>query len=654
MEEAKIPNGLNGLDFATRPKSMSRHIIEKMYPEAFCKGKDGHYDVILEDTLQFLKSVSHQATNPALVKGVKLTGRGLIKCIKKSAEFYLSKSSCRFYVMLCDKIEYVAKAKGETQSGRDKDKLVTVKDSEFVTGAGMKKTREMIEEYIDKEQVEEETLEKTLCDISVKKAQELNFVPEDGIGYEERRPYLELDKNIPRDWDAALTDRENTAKHIIAWIAFQLFFSSDPECRVSVPHGKFFMFDGHCLKRALFEELIEKTNSQDYSELFSKIDEPLGIKGMPLVMFVSPPKTTGTYEGPKVHMYFEPELYNKHGEADFTFFWYINRLMVMYDVEYFGIFSNDTDILFYSLWHNSKYMNGRSIGYKAEIIWKYAPNIDWALTFYEPNISFSSFVHINSLHFLICGIPLELDLPTSTTVFPREYKTSEEKKSAPKKTVTKKPVVPKEYNWSILRRQIAKTGNPIQNLVLCMLASGCDYIKGYYGITVEKFLFAMARNFDYIGDLAGYELGSAKTNLNMGENETLFNLNGDAYSKLVLTAYMYSKPKRFLSDANTKKRKRMEDDDPNIEDIDPTLNNYKKIKEATKSLGAKNRLPSKEFILASCLHLLFYVEMLNQLGSDRIEEPDHNTFAYSKIYESQDIGRKNIQKMFVLNAKMFV
>lgn len=654
MEEDKIPNGMNGFNFTTKPKSLARKMIKNMYPEAFSDGQEGHYDVILEDTLQFLKSVGQGATNPALVGGIKLTGRDLVNRIKRSAEYYLANSDCNYYVLLCDRIENVAKAKGETQSGRDKEKNVITHDSEFVTNIGMKKTQDMIKEYIEKEEVDEESLERTVCEISVEKGKKLNFVPEDGISYENRRPYLNLDETIPRDWDAALTDRERTAKHIIAWIAYQLFFSRDTRCRVQVPPGKLFMFEGHCLEKKLFDDLATTLGDNVYQNLFSKIKTGINdIDHMPLVMHTTLPKTSGTYSGPKEIIYFEPELYNTHGEADSTFFWYITKLGEMTDAQYFGIFSNDTDILFYSLWYMAKYIGDSPYHDDfGHIIWRFAPDIDWSLRFMTPNINFCSFVYINLLYQLIWGNGDGIDIPVSNSVFAREYrdaKKKEEEKKKKEEEIPKKKATPKEYEWGILRKQISEIDNPVQNLVISMIASGCDYIKGYYGITMEKFLFAVARNADYVGDL----IKEKKHHKDEKKACRSYFLNGDAYARMILTAYMYSKPKRFTSDASRKKRKRAEEGDPNIEDIEPAEYNYKKIGEFTKTLGAKNRIPSKDFIVSSCLHLHFYLEMLDQLGKNKIIEPDHNTFGYSKIYAKEELGRKNIQKMFVLSKKMF-
>jgi hypothetical protein len=692
IDDDIVPNGLD-FEFGEKPKSQSRHIMEKMYKESFIKGYEGDYDVILLDALQIIKDVGNGHCNPAIMdgSGKQMTGKELVVAVKYAAEYYLKNTNCSVYVMMFDKIEKVPATKGETQSHRDESKKFYSKEGKMFDNSKSKETIQEIEDYIEKEQLRYGTLELEVCNTAKKTKVANNYVPDDGISYKDRRPYLRLDKLLPNDWTLAMTDRENTARHIISWIVYQMFFSDDQECRVDVPIGKTFMVDGHCLQDSILSKLKTEKNTI-FKELFyqlrgtqDQIKQLMNCTNfMPIVKRVTDVVLEPTYSPPMEMIYFESGLYNEHGESDFTFFNYIKVLSEYNGLDRFVIYSIDTDTLYNCLWRYESYFDEKERERK-RIFWKFAPKPSWCLFIHFPRCSKSEFVDIDALHCLIQGKDthhLDHTFINYDDIFKNKFpkkqgekkknENPEGKKKKKKKerresesdsenddssssssdtdlsedeAETKKRKKPAKkridsIDWIKIRTMISKIRNPVKNLIVSILTGGCDYTKGYYLITYEKFIIALARHFDYIGDLIKFT------------DKKEFQLIGSAYSRLVLCAYMYSKEKRFIE--KDKKAKTTGYDAGGVPIIKPENFDYNKIVEKTSTLGKKSHPPSADFITSSLLHLNYYLLMLNQLGTHLLVEPNARTFNFDVKRKSLGWTRKNVQKVFKIDAYRFI
>jgi hypothetical protein len=187
-------------------KSTGRHALAAMFPEAFVKGRDSLYDgdVVCEDSLQALRCITDKEVRPDPITGECRVSswRDLAIICKRSAEHYLNKRDCKYYVMCFDNAEYVPITKGEEQGSRDSK--------------------------------EKERLKYTLEGV----------IPY----YELEKPFMELDLPLPIDWSLALSDREGFRKEVIAWLCEQWVMSGDPEVRISIPSGKNLVLNGHCIE----------------------------------------------------------------------------------------------------------------------------------------------------------------------------------------------------------------------------------------------------------------------------------------------------------------------------------------------------------------------------------------------------------------------
>lgn len=657
MEEEKereytiIPNGLD-FQFGVKSKSQSRSIMESMYGQAFINGVDAEYDVMLLDALQIIKNVGNGACDPAITdgKGIKMTGKELVISLKQAAEYYLTNTNCAVYVMLFDKIEKVPLSKGETQVSRDDSKKAYTKEVDMFDETEDKDNEKLVDEYIEEEEVQSGTLEMEICTTAKKAKKVKNYQPTDNISYKDRRPYLTLDALLPNDWTIAMTDRDNTARHIISWLSYQMFFSEDPDCRIDVPLGKIFMIDGHCLQ----DEMVGKIKERDqftYASLISKLNGDADQKKhllanlnfMPIVKTVREPTFDPEYIPPHEDIYFDQELYNEHGEGDFGFFYYIKNLARFSGLNKFAIYSIDTDTLYNSLWRYEFYFKGpkgelRGPNGLKRLFWKYGPNPSWALFVKNPRCVNSKLVDIDVLYLLIHGRKTD-SLDHHFINYDEQFKKNQ---PTPKKTdqvAVRKEEKPKKkksdaIDWHKISYSITKMKNPVKNLVACILAGGSDYTKGYNSITYEKFIVALARHHEFIGEIIEV----------INENE--FRFKGDAYSRLIMCAYMYSKEKRFQDDG---KKNEKEQKASGFGIITPDLYPYSEIVKKTKTLAKKNHPPSPNFVSSSALHLYYYLSMLNQLGNYAIVEPDLKVFGFFLKDETGGWKRKNVQKMFKID-----
>ena len=179
-------------------KSQGRQTIEKIWPSAFGMRPTESPDVIFEDLIQALKSVGQGTCDPSLVDppcSIR-NGRELVMCMKKSAEQALRETNCHTCVICFDRYDKVPKTKGVEESHRDEKKQATTPGDGGEEGKKKRKSSA-----------------KDARPVSVKDPN-----PEDGIGFKDRRPYLTLDGPLPRDWSAAMKDRDDTLPHIVRWM----------------------------------------------------------------------------------------------------------------------------------------------------------------------------------------------------------------------------------------------------------------------------------------------------------------------------------------------------------------------------------------------------------------------------------------------------
>jgi len=628
-----IDNGLC-FDFEPKQKSQARHVMEKMYPEAFLSGVDGKYDVILLDSLQLLKEIGNQKDDPTNENRRRLTGKDLVVCLKNSAEYYLKNTTCSVCVILFDKIERVPLGKGETQENRDETKNNYIEENHIIND-GLTPTK-ILENTGAVDNILEE---KKFCETEYK-----NLIP-----FQLKRPYLHLDQVIPSDWGLAMTDRENTAKHIIAWIVFQMFFSTDCDCIIQVPPGKKVMIDGHCLdfgslemnltdRDSLFQSLYNKFPKErnQFMELCSKL------YFVPLVKEQTYAQNSSFYVPPQELLYFDCSYFNENGEADFNFFYYLQKMSKDPKLNVFCIHSVDTDILHYSLWYLEDHFVD-DLTQKKVLYWKYGPKPAWPLYCKYPYSSGSKIVDINVLQNLITGKDTHINLDDLID-YDKLYKSNSNLVSVPdtKKTDTTKKRVPMSkvlpIDWQCVRKSLYQTKNTVKNLVCCFLLGGSDYTKGYCGITYEKIVYAFSMHSSYIGCLI------EKIKYQPGDSNICWfhTVNPVSYVRTVLSSYIYAHPTKFQKEKKS-----------TLTILDPQGYTYSSITVKTSSLALKNQLPKKEFINSSCLHLCYYIFMLNQLGEHIIQEPDLPTFGFGLKRESLGWIRKNVQKLFNIDRELF-
>lgn len=201
-------------------KASTRAILKKLHPSAFFETSRAPSrqipatDVVIEDALIILRSVT-SAMKPRPDSGfVGVTcGADLVKLIKRSAEETLLKSQCRMFVACYDKQAYVSLGKADTQAKRD----------DSARQAEADKTADVVKAMV---------------------------MPP--------KPYLSLDKPLPDNWNELLSDRAGFRQWAISWVWEQLIASSDHECRLTVPHKKAVVVDGHCFTRKIVERINER------------------------------------------------------------------------------------------------------------------------------------------------------------------------------------------------------------------------------------------------------------------------------------------------------------------------------------------------------------------------------------------------------------
>ncbi len=575
-------------------------------------------DVVFEDSIQALKSVGQGACDPSRVDppcSVR-NGRELLMCMKKSAEQILSETGCHTYVMCFDRYEKVPKAKGAEEASRDDKK----------TGVGGRGDEEETD-GIDGSNADEAGKGKGKKRRSTnggtpRPVPVIDPNPEDGIGFKDRRPYLTLDDPLPRDWNGAMKDRDDTVRHVVRWLCLRWLGYEGEEVTFSVPKGKRIILNGH----ELTNEVVDPSNVRWHQKSRASIEDlpicvgtpvPGGEGGitktvlrgsdsrvLPLRLEVERNFGFSTSsEWKRDDLTLCEDLKNEIGEADFQFF-YLHKSLC----ESFGrsisahIFSTDTDMLYLSLYH-SRYVG---LGSDPQIYWRYAPCISWV---FRPDAdrpwpTEEKWVCVNRL----------LEDIESGFVSRDFEKQIDETERYREGSNDNNPGGESDGGGgnSVLMKDFSRLRFKVLDVLTCVFAGGgCDYTWGYQGITYDKILEAFLAHGSHIGDLVAMDP-------NVPHGITIV---GDAYAKLIVVSYLMGK--KQLRDFPI---------DVGVPEIERRLN----------KIGPKNRFPDEDGMYGMMYHLLYYLKMIRQIHSPDLTEPDPETYGFRAKDPNEPISRTNV------------
>ena len=493
--------------------------------------------MIIEDTSQIIKSLRIPKPKPNEETHKELFGSYVNK-MKRSAEYALDKTNCQLYVISFDKSEFVPIAKGVEQMKRNERGKLSESD--------LKNLRS-------------------------------------------RRPYLDVLKPVPEDWEKAKKDRDDTMPHVIGYVC-EKWLTKDSEFQIYIAPGKRVIIDGHCLSW----EQIKKLNIKGYEKFDHNKTNPNTI---PIMLYASKEDSLGTC--PRMRL--EPRLTNSIGESDFTMFFLHRELSKLceqrFDVD---IYSTDTDMLVLSLLYYSKFSD-----IYGNIFINYKPGPDWVFYRPEPFPPAEEWIDITKLYQLIIK--------------------DQEKKGI-------------EDRLSLFKRRKITKQNYIWTLMAAMASAGGDYVDGYYGLTHECLMKCIKEYDDYIGPIVIFSENNEEEknknnnnsnnddrNINLYNNSKL-NLSPEAYAKFIKTAYIiYIKKEQeiFIERAN-----------------------MKIIYSVSEDQSSKKKFPSPDFIVQMAMHLLYYMRMLFQVGeTSNLDEEDLTLFEYAPLDKTKPLSRTNIQRI---------
>lgn len=153
---------------------------------------------------------------------------------------------------------------------------------------------------------------------------------------------LDLDANVPKEWDDYLGDRAKTRKYIIAFICYHLLQADGPY-KMQLRHDARFVIDGHCLSHEQMTEL--GVDMPMFSEEQNRRIEIVGIDAV----LEDVPLVASLCNGQR-RIVADARLTNTNGEADFLPFFYINIITQNYESPCVAlILSTDSDYLYYGL-----------------------------------------------------------------------------------------------------------------------------------------------------------------------------------------------------------------------------------------------------------------------------------------------------------------
>ena len=379
------------------------------------------------------------------------TGAHLVEKFKKTIEGTLRYGDCDVFVLCFDKAMFVSVAKGAEQAKRDASGHVP----------------------------------------SVLAQMDDRDVQATSVSYEEKRPYIELDKPLPADWHLAMRDREATVRHILSWLSEQLL-SPHSAHRIEVPECKTFLIDGHCLCETQLLRMSVETGSRSSATLY-QIPVSLGVP------FEKQLTERGNGSSDLFSLYelqLAPLATNSRGEADFAIFWYLRlaqgRSRLPVD---FRISSTDTDILLYGLVYLERYGPGHVAGLAMIYGKKWTSN---------------------------GGLPKE---QVADLLRLRELINAEP--------------------WARKVRLNLK-GAPVVQLALSMVFAGCDYMEGLQMITHAHLLDAMAALLSNAKSLAALPIAKKVT----PNGVPCYHLQTAGIRQLLVCAYACKWRKHFARDSD--------------------------------------------------------------------------------------------------------
>ncbi len=414
----------------TNQKSNIKKLFRQEWSEGFNTGRQEHDShVTIVDSIQMIKSIYKPKKNAENNKETTPENVGtIIKNMKRDAEYTLSRTKCDVYVICFDKTEFVALAKGVEQSKRDSHKKFSAAD--------MKKLRE-------------------------------------------KRPYLDVTKPLPENWELAKQDRSDTMPHIISFICEK--WINDPEYAFKIPAGKRIIIDGHCLSWDKIKKFGIKgieTHESENSNTF-----PISLR-LEIDNFIDGKMTKNIV----------PNMKNCLGEADFTMFFLHRQLSIICKQPLnVDIFSNDTDMLVLALIQHAKF--GSKYG---NIYIKYDP-APRATCYDQPFLHTEEWIDISTLY----------------------------------RAIEKTQGLKKNQQDARKREKTSYINTYIFTLIAAMATAGGDYIEGYHGLTHEHLLNSLKQYYNYIQPIV----------VITDNDTCDITLDPEAYKKFIKTAYILANKK---------------------------------------------------------------------------------------------------------------
>lgn len=431
------------------------------------------------------------------------------------------------------------------------------------------------------------------------KKPEPDRTPEDGISFKDRRPYLAMGRPIPRDLKLAMRDRDSTLPHIITTMCME-WISETSESGISTPYAKRVILDGHGLTLAMARKCKIEGRQPESDE--AAYQTPILI-GAPFEA-----------SGKQRVVRWCHNLRNQHGETDLTVFYLMNCMEKTYTKKVsVDILSTDTDMLNLSL----IYLNKKG-STAPQVNWRYAPNLSWV--YYSENYRDNSgkWVNVNHLMSLIESASFDRMAPPGRKKAESVKKKHEEDLLAMSRdelTTRNRLHDGESKNFRSLQYRVF-------SFVAAIMAVKTDYTDPFKGVTHEKFITAMMRYADYIGDLVSLSPDHAYG----------IQLKGDAYARLLKTAYMLSKTARFRKD-----------NDHQDEIVHPGSMSLEVVRSTTSDMA--NHFMTDAVLTSASQHMRYILIIYNQVGVDsKLIEPNPLNYSYRPVDPKLPLSRNNITR----------
>jgi hypothetical protein len=611
-------------------KANIRHILHARYPRAFVRAGCSDPQLLLEDTIQVLKSVNES-------NGMCSNVDDLLRALRGNVNDALNyKSSLRVAVLIFDKYLFVPIAKGVEQ---------------------------------DKRNARSKSINETAL-----------AVPP-ALSYKQARPYLLPHAPLPADWPLALSDRDQGISTIISDLVAILAVSArdhENEYNFELSHGRRVCIDGHCLtfekvlalgaiypsRRLALAACNEIGDARAYlsdRQLWRthQLDSDAAMYQTPIV-FES--VFNEQYGESHYVVYFESRARNCIGETDSAIFT-LHRLWsrILYDEEFLqesagaavasslsaqasafpmlnaDILSIDTDIGYQALLYLSR-IDKRMQAPMPQLCVRYAPALCWAFSKFTTHLSatrerwIDARILYQSIKSGVISTPIhsadESDPASASLQGDSEYT----RNTIAKLGEMMMKHVPEASQASVSEKFAKAIIDPVWSTIVALLVGGCDYVPSYYGITHETSYSALVKHASFIGDVAWHVSpveGTAETWSDVLKPEQkpagvgLYYVNGAAYVRLVQCAYMF--------------------EHGGLVDMDPARVTWKLIRDKTSHLVARNRPPAPQDIERNLLYMIYYVTILCQIGDCCIVEPPNLAdYGFRKLDAAKPWSRSNV------------